>query len=50
VRHIIVDDNGPFLEVARPLLERQGMMVVGVATTGDLTPADNRRPIFMTTN
>jgi DNA-binding NarL/FixJ family response regulator len=28
---VIVDDNKPFLEVARALLERQGMAVVGVA-------------------
>jgi DNA-binding NarL/FixJ family response regulator len=31
---VIVDDNESFLEVARSLLERQGMTVVGVATTG----------------
>jgi DNA-binding NarL/FixJ family response regulator len=28
---LIVDDNKPFLEVARALLERQGMAVIGVA-------------------
>jgi CheY-like chemotaxis protein len=31
---VIVDDNESFLEVARSVLERQGMAVVGVATTG----------------
>jgi DNA-binding NarL/FixJ family response regulator len=31
---VIVDDNRPFLEVARALLERQGMAVVGVAVNG----------------
>jgi DNA-binding NarL/FixJ family response regulator len=30
---LIVDDNRPFLEAARALLERQGMRVVGVAAT-----------------
>jgi DNA-binding NarL/FixJ family response regulator len=29
---VIVDDNKPFLEVARALLERQGMGVAGVAS------------------
>jgi DNA-binding NarL/FixJ family response regulator len=31
---VIVDDNEPFLEVARRMLERQGMAVVGVAVNG----------------
>jgi DNA-binding NarL/FixJ family response regulator len=31
---VIVDDNGPFLKVARRMLERQGMAVVGVAANG----------------
>ena len=31
---IIVDDYQPFLKVARAKLERQGMVVVGVATNG----------------
>jgi DNA-binding NarL/FixJ family response regulator len=31
---IIVDDNEPFLKVARRTLERQGMAVVGVAANG----------------
>jgi DNA-binding NarL/FixJ family response regulator len=30
---LIVDDNRPFLEAARALLEREGMRVVGVAAT-----------------
>jgi two-component system, NarL family, nitrate/nitrite response regulator NarL len=33
-RVLIVDDNRPFLEAARVLLERQGLSVVGVALTG----------------
>jgi len=32
-RVLIVDDNRPFLEAARVLLERQGLSVVGVART-----------------
>ena len=32
-RCLIVDDNQPFLDAARLLLEREGMPVVGVATT-----------------
>jgi DNA-binding NarL/FixJ family response regulator len=35
VRCLIVDDNGSYLEAATALLERQGMTVVGVASTGD---------------
>jgi DNA-binding NarL/FixJ family response regulator len=31
---VIVDDNEPFLEAARSVLERQGMAVAGVATSG----------------
>jgi CheY-like chemotaxis protein len=34
VRCIIVDDNHEFLRAARDLLERQGISVVGVASTG----------------
>ena len=30
---LIVDDNRPFLEAARTLLEREGLTVAGVATT-----------------
>jgi DNA-binding NtrC family response regulator len=33
VRCLIVDDNQPFLEEARQLLEREGIDVIGVATT-----------------
>jgi len=33
IRCLIVDDNQPFLDAARLLLEREGMAVVGVATT-----------------
>lgn len=35
VRCLIVDDNAEFLAAARDLLERQGVSVVGVATTGE---------------
>jgi DNA-binding NarL/FixJ family response regulator len=31
---VIVDDNEPFLAVARTMLERQGVAVVGVAANG----------------
>jgi two-component system, NarL family, nitrate/nitrite response regulator NarL len=34
LRCIIVDDYQPFLKVARANLERQGITVAGVATTG----------------
>jgi two-component system nitrate/nitrite response regulator NarL len=34
LRVLIVDDNPRFLEAARSSLERQGLRVVGVATTG----------------
>jgi DNA-binding NarL/FixJ family response regulator len=33
IRCLIVDDNQPFLDAASLLLEREGMAVVGVATT-----------------
>src|SRR5437867_1836994 len=33
LRCLIVDDNESFVEAARALLERQGVTVVGVATT-----------------
>ena len=33
IRCLIVDDNQPFLDAAQLLLERQGMTVVGAATT-----------------
>jgi CheY-like chemotaxis protein len=43
---LIVDDNGTFLEAARALLEREGLAVAGVATTGDeaLAQAQALRP------
>jgi len=34
IRLLIVDDNRPYLEAARVLLEREGLTVAGVATTG----------------
>lgn len=34
LRCLIVDDNPHFLKVARTLLEREGVTVVGVASTG----------------
>jgi CheY-like chemotaxis protein len=34
LRCLIVDDNRPYLEAARALLEREGLTVAGVATTG----------------
>lgn len=34
IRTLIVDDNESFLEVARVLLEREGLRVAGVASTG----------------
>jgi DNA-binding NarL/FixJ family response regulator len=34
LRCLIVDDNGPFLAAARALLEREGLAVPGVASTG----------------
>ena len=34
IRSLIVDDNESFLEAARVLLEREGMIVAGVASTG----------------
>ncbi|MDP9303546.1 MAG: response regulator transcription factor [Actinomycetota bacterium] len=33
IRVLIVDDNGSFLDAARVLLEREGLGVVGVAST-----------------
>jgi len=35
IRCLIVDDNRPYLEAARVLLEREGLTVAGVATTGN---------------
>jgi CheY-like chemotaxis protein len=34
MRCVIVDDNEAFLEVARTLLEQEGLSVAGVASTG----------------
>jgi DNA-binding NarL/FixJ family response regulator len=34
IRCLIVDDNDTFLEAARVLLEREGLAVAGVASTG----------------
>ena len=46
MRCLIVDDNPRFLGAARRLLERQGITVVGVASTGDeaLRRAEDLRP------
>jgi CheY-like chemotaxis protein len=46
LRLLIVDDNEPFLEVARALLEREGLSVVGVASTtvDALARAEELRP------
>ena len=46
LRCLIVDDNADFLRAARELLNRQGMSVVGVASTGleALRRADELRP------
>jgi CheY-like chemotaxis protein len=35
IRTLIVDDNADFLRVARQLLDRDGITVAGVATTGE---------------
>ena len=46
MRLLIVDDSANFLEAARRLLEREGMTVVGIASTGldALRRADELRP------
>jgi len=46
MRCLIVDDNDAFLEVARNLLEGDGLSIVGVATTGAeaLRQLEARRP------
>jgi CheY-like chemotaxis protein len=46
IRSLIVDDNRAFLEAARILLEREGLTVADVATTGDeaLRKAEALRP------
>jgi DNA-binding NarL/FixJ family response regulator len=33
LRCLLVDDNGPFLEAARALLQREGLTVLGVASS-----------------
>ena len=35
IRCLIVDDNEPFLDAARVLLQREGLIVAGVASTVD---------------
>jgi two-component system, NarL family, nitrate/nitrite response regulator NarL len=46
LRCLIVDDNAAFLSAARELLTRQGMRVVGLASTGSdaVRQADELRP------
>jgi DNA-binding NarL/FixJ family response regulator len=46
IRCLIVDDNQPFLAAARVLLEREGLTVAGVASTGAeaVRQADALRP------
>ena len=46
LRCLIVDDNASFLKAAAALLERQGLTVAGVASTGAeaLTRAQELRP------
>jgi DNA-binding NarL/FixJ family response regulator len=45
-RALIVDDNGPFLDAARALLEREGVAIAGVASTAAeaLRQAEELRP------
>jgi DNA-binding NarL/FixJ family response regulator len=49
IRTLIVDDNARFLTAARELLEREGIAVVGVASTSDeaLRRAAELRPDVM---
>jgi DNA-binding NarL/FixJ family response regulator len=46
IRCLIVDDNQPFLEAARVLLEREGLFVAGVAMTSNeaIRQAESLRP------
>jgi DNA-binding NarL/FixJ family response regulator len=46
LRCLIVDDSAGFIEAARALLEREGVRVVAVASTGEeaLARADELRP------
>ncbi|TML44566.1 MAG: response regulator [Actinobacteria bacterium] len=43
IRCPIVDDNQSFLEAARTRLEREGLSVTGVATTGSEASVGPRR-------
>jgi len=46
MRFVLVDDNSRFLRAARSLLEKQGIAVVGVASTGEeaVRRAEELRP------
>jgi DNA-binding NarL/FixJ family response regulator len=45
LRCLIIDDNPPFLEAARRLLQQEGVTVVGVGAGGDASRlADQLRP------
>ena len=46
LRCLIVDDSKPFLEVAKAVLEREGLIVAGVASTATeaLDSAEELRP------
>ena len=46
LRCLIVDDNPSFLEAATSILEREGLTIVGAASTGEevLRQADQLRP------
>jgi DNA-binding NarL/FixJ family response regulator len=46
LRCLIVDDSSSFLEAAQAMLEREGLSVVGVASTGSeaLARAEESRP------
>ena len=52
LRCLIVDDNAHFLEAARNVLERQGVAVVGVASSGveALRRVNELRPDVMLVN
>jgi DNA-binding NarL/FixJ family response regulator len=49
MRCLIVDDNAPFLEAASTLLEREGLTVIGVASTTEdaLQQVEKRQPDVM---
>jgi DNA-binding NarL/FixJ family response regulator len=46
LRCLIVDDSSSFLEAAQPMLEREGLSVVGIASSGNeaLRLAEESRP------